>query len=165
MKVLKNNYSVFKDCFDKIQKNIIKPYPRKTICESCQSELQYDESDLRMGKYGAMFIDCPCCGYDNMLDDNENSITLTRDNVEFPIHFHHTSKENGAKDCCNNKEITKCIHQAIDFFRENKDEYTWCTQYGNLYVRVNKYDGDENYEVIVSSDYYSTYIPFESEDY
>ena len=165
MKVLKNNYSVFKDSLEALQKNVVKPYPRKIICEKCQSELQYDESDLRMGVYGAMFIDCPCCGHDNMLNDNENSITLTKDNVEFPVHFHHTSKDNGAEDCCNNEEVAKCIRKAIDFFRKNKDEYIWFTQYGNLSVYVHRCGDAEDYEVFVSNDYYGTYIPFEPQDY
>ena len=98
MKVLKNNYKEFQDCVEKLQKTMIKPYPRKLVCENCGSELEYEESDLRMGALGCMYLDCPCCGRDNMLEENENTITLTANNVEFPTHFFHTSKENGAVD-------------------------------------------------------------------
>lgn len=163
MKVLKNNYKEFQDCVEKLQKTIIKPYPRKLVCENCQSELEYEESDLRMGALGCMYLDCPCCGRDNMLEENENTITLTANNVEFPTHFFHTSKENGAVDVSDD-EIKKFIQQAIDYFRKHKDKYAWQTECGNLYMGVYRYDGDEDYEIIVSKDYYSTYIPFESED-
>lgn len=162
MKILKNNYQKT-NVEEKTLK--IEPYPRKLICEECGSELEYEKADLRMGALGCMYLDCPCCGRENMLEDNENTITLTIDNVEFPTHFWHTSKENGAVDICNNDEVKECIRNAIEYFRKNKKEYAYQTQCGNLFLVVFRWDGDESYEVILSKDYYHTYIPFESEDY
>ena len=49
--------------------------------------------------------------------------------------------------------------------RKNKEEFAWTTEIGNLYMTVFRYDGDENYYVVVSNNYYGTYIPFESADY
>lgn len=143
----------------------IEPYPRKLTCEECGSELEYDKSDLRMGEYGCMFVDCPICGRDNMLPDNENNITLTVDNIEFPVHFHHVSVETGAEDVCNIKEIRYRLRAAIRYFRENKDETDWYTWSGNLFVFVHRWAGDENYEVVVSKDFYNMEIDFEDEDY
>ena len=164
MKILKNNY--YQDEAIKEEVKRIKPYPRVLICEQCRSELQYEESDLRMGALGCVYIDCPCCGRDNMLEENENSITLTMDNIEFPTHFFHTSVNDGAADCCNNEEIKKYIRKAIDYFRKNKDAYIWGGHItGNLYMRVQRYVGDEDYEVTVSNDFYSVYIPFEPADF
>lgn len=162
MKVLKNNYNEAE-----IKKEVkqVKPYPRTCICERCSSELEYEESDLRMGKYGAVYIDCPLCGEDNILDDNEHSIVLTADNIEFPTHFHHTSVETGAIDICNTETIREEIQRGIKYLRENKEEFEWYTESGNLYLTIRRYDGDTDYEVIVSNDYYNTYIPFESKDY
>lgn len=162
MKVLKDNYNT-----SNIDENIecTKPYPRKLVCEMCGSELEYDATDLRMGGFGCMHLDCPLCGYDNMIDDNENNITLTKDNIEYPTHFYHTSVKNGAIDVCNNAEVRKCIKHAIDFFRENKDEHYWYTMYGNLFVMVNRWVGDKVYDIIVCGDYYSMDIPFETKDY
>lgn len=160
MKILKNNYTQT----NVEEKAIVKPYPRIHICEECGSELEYEKSDLRMGALGCMYLCCPCCGYDNMIEENEMTITLTVDNVEFPTHFWHTSKEDGAVDVsCD--EIKKSIRDAIDYFRKHKTEYAWQTEYGNLYMGVYRYNGDENYEVILSKDHYSTYIPFEDIDY
>lgn len=160
MKVLKNNY----DYKNKVVKNV-SPYPRKMICECCDSELEYEEVDVKIGAFGCAYVTCPLCRETNFIDDGENELTLTKNNVEFPTHFWHTSKENGAVDCCNNKEIKECIHRAINFFRENKDKYNWFTATGNLYVVVYRLDGDESYEVMVTKDYYETSIPFEDVDY
>lgn len=161
IKVLKDNFNKAK-----IEKEkYIEPYPRKLICEDCQSELEYDEIDLRMGEYGCVFIDCPICGRDNMLEDNEHSITLTVDNIEFPVHFHHVSTETGAKDICNTGEIKAYLRKAITYFRENKDEFAWYTRCGNLFVSVYRWSGDEMYEVVISKSFYIMEIPFEEEDY
>lgn len=141
------------------------PYPRKLVCEECESELEYEESDMCMGVFGCMHLKCPLCGYENMLDNNEHNINLTVENVEFPTHFWHTSKENGAVDCFNNEIIKKYIKDAIRYFRLNKDEFAWCSGSGNVTIHVYRYTGDEEYYVVASGDYYSTYIPFEVEDY
>ena len=163
MKVLKNNYN--NTSHTEAKKTIVRPYPREWICEDCDSELSYEENDLTMGALGCVYLRCPCCGYENVIEDNENVIDLTKDNVEFPTHFFHTSKEMGAKECCNNTNVKECIQRAIEYFRRNKEEYQWYTQTGDMYLNVNRYDGDESYEVIVSNNYYNTYIPFENEDY
>lgn len=161
MKVLKNNFNEI----DAISCGF-KPYPRTLICENCESELQYEESDMRMGEYGFMYIDCPLCGYDNMLEDNENNITLTFDNIEFPIHFNHVCVENGAVDVCDNEHIKKYLHEAINYFRKNKDEYNWGGHItGNLYINVHRYAGDEMYEITISNNFYNMEIPFQNLDY
>lgn len=165
MKVLRNNYN-YNTNIDEESKQIVEPYPRQTICENCGSELEYDESDLNMGVYGCMHLLCPLCGCNNMLEDNENSITLTKDNIQFPIHFWHTCKENGAVDCCDNDHVREYINKAIDYFRTHKDEYDYGGYItGNLYLSVHRYSGDEVYEVIVSNNFYHMEIPFEKEDY
>lgn len=162
MKVLKDNYSTTKTVKTETVKE---PYPRHLICEVCGSELEYTKSDMRMGAMGCMYVDCPLCGCDNLLDDNEYNIDLTINNIEFPIHFHHTSKETGALDRCNTDEIRNDLKRAIEYFRINKNEYEWHTWSGNLYVQVHRYEGDEIYDVIISNDFYSVDIPFENEDY
>lgn len=162
MKVLKNNYNEV-DTKANIKK--IEPYPRKLICEECGSELEYEKSDLRMGALGSIYLDCPLCHCDNMLESHEDEITLTKDNIVFPTHFFHTSAETGAVDCCNNESIKEEIHRGIDFLRKNKERFSWMTEYGNLYVYISRYVDDENYAIMVTNDFYSTYIPFEPEDY
>lgn len=161
MKVLMDNYTKSNA---KVEENI-EPYPRKIFCEHCGSELEYEESDLRIGFLGCVHLDCPLCNGENMIEENEHTITLTKDNVEFPAHFWHTSVKTGAVNCCNNETVKSYIDEAIDYFRCNKDEYHWYCASGNLYVGVDRYEGDEEYHVVVTNNYYETYIPFEEEDY
>ena len=161
MRVLKDNYTNSNANTKKTQNN---PYPRKMLCEHCRSELEYEKSDLRMGFLGCYHLDCPLCGRENMIDCHEDNITLTKGNVEFPVHFWHTSVETGAANSCNNENVRECINKAIQYFRENKNEYSWQTCYGNLYIAVYRYEGDKNYWVVVSNNYYDTYIDFEAED-
>ena len=140
-------------------------YPKKLVCENCNSELEYDKSDLRIGVYGCAFLDCPLCTYSNEIDGDGEELVLNKDNVEFPTHFWHTSTETGAVDVCTNENIKKYIKKAIDYFRNNKDCTNWNTSHRNLLIQVNRYEGDEMYEVIVTNNYYDLNIPFERIDY
>lgn len=158
MKVLKDNYTNNNE----INKKIINPYPKTCTCWGCHSELEYEESDMRIGHLGLYFLDCPLCNYEIALD--EVGIELTKDNIEFPTHFYHASVESGAVDLCNNEHVKKCINEAIDYFRKNKNELVWFTEMGNLYIEVYRIDENEAYEITVAKNYYSTEIPFELED-
>lgn len=162
MKVLKNNFNLFN--LTTSTSNSIKPYPRKIICDRCGSELEYEHSDVVIGALGGAYVYCPLCNYDNMIDSHEDEVTLTKDNVEFPKHFHYTSVNTGAVDNCDNEHITKAINNAIDYFRQNKDEFIWLTETGNLHLTVFRYEEDNDYYVVVTDNYYSTYIPFEDKD-
>ena len=162
MKVLKDNYTNVKHIIDEIKNK----YPKRLVCEKCESELEYNESDITIGQYGCAFIACPCCKYENYLDDGEHDLILNVDNVEFPTHFGYISVETGAVDVCNNEEIKNYIRKAIDYFRVNKEECDWGGHItGNLYIHVHRWSGDELYDVNVSNNFYSTSIPFEEEDY
>ena len=162
MKVLVDNYK--KNKYMEVKANV-NPYPRKALCECCGSELEYEESDVKIGAFGCAYVVCPLCDSNSFVYDSEKEVTLTKDNVKFPTHFWHTCKENGAVDVCNNEEIKKRIRNGIEFFRKNKEEYHWFTASGNLHVEVYRLDGDESYEVLVTNNYYETSIPFEEEDY
>lgn len=163
MKVLKNNYSDNAVAHETRIK--VEPYPRKLICEECNSELEYDKSDLEAGIFGAMHVRCPLCEYLNMLDGNENDITLTKENIKFPTHFYYSSTETGAVDTVDNDSIKKEINRAIEYFRQNKNEWHWYTAYGNLFIMVDRFEGDKEYNILVTDRSWETYIPFEQEDY
>ena len=165
MKILKDNYVGHVKAVKVKEKKIVKPYPRQMVCEYCKSTLEYEESDLYMGSFGHMHLDCPCCGYDNMLDEHEDNIVLTKDNIQFPTHFHHCCTENGAVDCCNNEEVRKVINKGIEYFRKNKNEYAWSHSSGNLCIHISRWEGDKVYDVMVTNNHYSMDIPFEKVDY
>lgn len=158
MKVLENRYNAKEVKEEKI------PDVLTIHCNECDSELEITENDTHIGWLGARFITCPCCGEESMVDELEG-ITLTKDNLEFPVHFNRTMSglrnviEIGAN------KIIKEIQDAIMFLREHKDMDYKYVSYGDLFVIVFRYEGDENYFVLVTKDFYETYIPFEREDY
>ena len=139
-------------------------YPLKIHCNECDSELEITEKDTYIGWLGAKFITCPCCGEESMVDELEG-ITLTKDNLEFPIHFSRTTKGLRHVVEVSSDEIIKEIQRGITYFRRHKDEYYWYTSHGDLFLIVFRYSGDEDYFVMVTKDFYETYVPFENEDY
>lgn len=158
MKVIKNNLEPNAEVKSR-------PYPREHVCEKCQSELEYDESDVYVGQMGYAYIKCPICGEENLLEDNEYAIKLSSENIEFPKHFHHTSKNTGAIDI-SSIAIQKWIQEGInDFRRRPKEKYDYSCQCGDTFLHIYRDNYDEEYDIVVSKDYYQTTIPFEEEDY
>lgn len=160
MKIIKNNLEK-----ENITNKAVPFYPRKHICDNCLSELEYEEDDLHMGFGGCMHIKCPICECENMIEDNEQNIVLTKDNILFPTHFYHFSKEVGSADNCNIDTVRNNVKRAIEYFRLNKDEFAWVSMCGNLLVVVFRYSMDNEYSVFVSNDFYNVDIDFETEDY
>ena len=158
MKVLENRYNAKEVKGEKI------PDVLTIHCNECDSELEITENDTHIGWLGARFITCPCCGEESMVDELEG-ITLTKDNLEFPIHFNRTTKGLRHIVEVHSDEIINGIKKAITYFRENKDEWNWYTSHGDLFLSVYRYPDDEDYFVLVTKDFYETYIPFEREDY
>lgn len=160
MKVIKNNY-VNKE---HINVDVQVPKTLKIKCDRCGSELEIVEEDTYIGAYGAAYVICPCCGEDSMVEELDG-ITLTKDNIDFPIHFHRTNKDlKGVKEISSDK-IIKDIKKAIEYFRENKDEWHWYTSIGDTFLSVYRHPGDEDYFIVVAKDFYETNIPFELHDY
>lgn len=158
IKVIKNNYQ--KEHIEEAKTN----NSIKINCDKCDSELEITENDTHIGWLGARFITCPCCGEESMVDELDG-ITLTKDNLKFPVHFNRTTK--GLRHIVEIKsdEIIKEIKRAITYFRENKNEWHWYTSHGDLFLSVYRHPDDEDYFVLVTKDFYETYIPFEREDY
>jgi hypothetical protein len=136
----------------------------KVNCDYCGSELEITKEDTHIGWLGERFITCPCCGEESMVYKLDG-ITLTKDNLEFPVHFSRTKAGLRHTVEVKSDEIIKEIKRAITYFRENKNEWSWYTSYGDLFINVYRYSGDEEYFVLVTKDFYETCIPFEEEDY
>ena len=161
IKVLQNNFK--KEIEEaKVETEFI--YPLKTTCDQCDSELEVSEEDIHIGWLGAAFVTCPCCGEETMLDEVEG-ITLTVDNIDFPVHFLHTSKDKRYCIDVSSEDIVKEIKRAISYFREHKDEWYRYTMYGDLAIFVHRLEGDEIYAVYITKDFYETDIPFDKADY
>lgn len=132
---------------------------KQFICDNCKSKIEYDQNDVRYGAYGVGEIVCPLCKKINVLE--EENLELTVDNLRFPLHFRSSVEGVNISD----SDIIGYIKRGHEYLRENKEEYAWYTASGNTVIIVWHFDGDEDYEVIVSRDYYQTYLPFQEQDY
>lgn len=109
MKVLENRYNAKEVKEEKI------PVVLTIHCNECDSELEITENDTHIGWLGARFITCPCCGEESMVDELEG-ITLTKDNLEFPVHFNRTTKGLRHVVEVHSDEIINGIKKAITYF-------------------------------------------------
>ena len=134
-------------------------------CENCGSVLEVSREDVHIGWLGLPFVTCPCCNYEMDVEEFEDdAIDICASNVKYPTHFTVSSQEFRAIEI-SDEEINKWIQQGIEYFRNNPEEYSYFVASGNSVVHMYKFDGDEEYYVIVSKDYEHGSIQFEDEDY
>lgn len=141
------------------QGNFDDSFPKEITCDNCESLLSFDKNDAYIGVLGAYHIKCPNCGYENMLD--VDGLTLTKDNLRFPVHYFKPSKDAVKID---DDEIDKWVRECITHLRE-RDDFVSFTGCGDTMVFVFKMDGDEEYYVYVGKKGYETHVPFEDIDY
>ena len=135
-------------------------YPMIVTCDNCGSDYEIEYDDTYIGALGCRYVKCPCCGYENMIDDG---IQLTKDNLKFPDHYF--SFANGVK--VSDEAVDKYVKECIEALRNSTDKNFYATQTGtgDTHVFVFKYDGDEEYFVYVGKGGYETQVPFEDVDY
>ena len=154
MKVVKTDKEYYKEPI----------FPFKETCEKCGSVIEIESyDDLHVGALGCYYYDCPVCDKENMAD-HVDGITLTIDNLEFPVHFYDF--KNGKE--VSKDEIKEYIKKGVLKLRKNKAEDDcgmFYTATGDTFVLVKRYPGDEEYCVMVAKGYYHTNIPFQQEDY
>lgn len=157
IRIIKNNY-----------KQNEKANKEETIifCEYCDSELAITKDDIHIGWLGAAHVTCPCCGEETMVEEyGFEGIKLTKDNIEFPKHFLRTNKNLRNVIEIYPEKIKKFIQDGIDFLRKNKDKETYYIHTGDMYLFIDKNPDDEEFNILVTKDFYRTDIPFEAEDY
>lgn len=123
--------------------------PNVYTCEHCKSKIQVEESDKTVREYGLKFFDCPCCNKKSCTDEN---INLTKDNIEYPLHFYIDNKDkcdfNNMNDE-NNEKITQEIKRMCNLLWNNTDlSYTY-TQTGGVTIFVLNMAGDGIYNIYV----------------
>lgn len=135
-------------------------FPMRVICEHCESEVEVDENDVRVGEFGLYKFTCPVCGKESFIDDE--GLTLTTENLKFPDHYHGSF--NGVN--ISNEEIDKMVKECIETLRNSNDKnfYSTSIETGDTHIGVSRYDGDQVFNVVISKDYYETYVPFTNED-
>src|SRR5574344_224645 len=141
MKIIKNE-----------TKSIPSIFPIKAKCEYCNAELEVDKEDAHIGEYGLYDYIYPCCNMKNTIDDG---IDLTKDNLQFPIHYYSF---NDGKDIPDEK-INKWVKVCIEKLEEDKESYISWTGTGNTKVFVQKFEKDNEYSITVCKGYYEVEIP------
>lgn len=139
MQIIENN-------FNKSEKvEMLKVY----TCEHCKSKIQVEESDKTIGVLGLKYFICPCCNRENCTDEN---ISLTKDNIEYPLHFYVSHKNKcdcNTVDDENNEKITQEIRRMCNLLWNNTDlTYTYTQAYG-VTIFVLNMAGDGVYDIYV----------------
>ena len=159
IKIIQNNFK------QKINEEVkMKPETVHTFCDQCGSELEVSKEDTHIGWLGAAFVKCPCCGQESMVEELDG-ITLTKDNIDYPVHFNRTNKDLKNVIEVQKDEVINEIQKGINYFRINKNEFYWYTCFGDLFLIIFRYDDDEEYHIVVTRDFYEVDIPFEEADY
>lgn len=139
-----------------IKDNYNKKKLNQIVCDKCLSELMFDESDIRHGSYGVGEITCPLCG--NVIEETSGDydLKLTKDNLQYPIHYHHTSSNDGAVHLTD-EEVNNYVKKYIDCLNSD-DDYFIGHITGDLLIAIARNNELNEFEIYVCRDFYSTYV-------
>ena len=121
------------------------------LCEYCSEELH---GEPQVGHLGLKYIHCDHCGEDSY-NEEFGEIKLNKDNLNFPQHYYNF---NNGKDITD-EEINDKVRKCLEYLENNPTEDFVEYGTGNTNICVTRYDGDDEYRVVVSKGYYDTYIP------
>ena len=124
----------------------------RQICEECGTELEFEYSDTYEGALGARCIKCPNCGR-GIIVDAPDSTQLTSENIEFPKHFF---EPRGSE--VTNEKIQNWVRECLKFAETSGEPagYFVVQMSGNTAVILLVWE--DEYQIIVTKDYYETSI-------
>jgi superfamily II helicase len=158
MKILENNYD------KNTKKYIDTEVAVKVVCNFCTSKLEVTIDDTHIGWLGDRHIKCPCCGEEVCVEEFKG-VHIGIDNLEFPRHFLRTKVGLRRVKEVFSDEIVKYIKDTIESFRLHKNDYIRSISVGDMYLIVRRNCEEEEYNVMVTKDFYETDIPFDWLDY
>lgn len=138
-------------------------YPIIHKCECCGSELSVGKEDIKEGYLGMAYVDCPACHQRSYLEIEELDRFVSVDDLKFPNHFYQFSGKD-AKELTSD-EIKEYIKRAIEFFRDNPDNFCYVGGTGDTEIMVLNYPGDAQYVITVCKGYYQTELDYVDDDY
>ena len=146
-----------------IKDNRNKQLSDECTCQNCGSILLIDDDDIYKDEFNDSYWKCPLCSERNYIEEP----VVTIETIEYPKSFNNflSISKGGTAVEIGKEEINKWVKECLEFLRDNPDEPFKYIASGNTTVIAFRHDGDEEYYVIVSNDYYDCYIPFEDEDY
>ena len=121
----------------------------------CGAELEYLPSDMHEGAYGCMYITCPVCEKEILLDD-EDPVELTAETLEWPKHFSLPADTDvKVTDATIQRWMNTCLSQLkSDIYKDGS-----CIQMGSGDSIVWMFKYEDEYAVYVSKSYAATSIP------
>lgn len=149
---------VLKNKYNHVAQESNKPKTYEITCENCESELEVEDDDIKVGTYGMGYVVCPCCGENTYPDEFANRLSLTKDNLRFPVHYSSSKKAINVDDDTINKWVRECIEKF-----DPNDENDWLRYAGSgdTMVFVLKFEDDGDYQIYVCKNYYETFVPFD----
>lgn len=126
--------------------------PKRIVCDSCGSELEYEPIDVYYGSDGS-FVDCPVCGkYVCVNEKGKYHIPIYPNNGDEDFYFFADGVD--VKD----DEINRWIHETCTIYRDaSEDErkrFVRIHSTGNaIMIAIGYEDPDEPLTIYVSKDY------------
>ena len=132
MKIIEDNYT---------KKYEVENTQYELTCDKCKSKLSYEKEDVVNLDYGLPYIQCPLCGNMNEIYNEDWELKLTKDNLVYPKHFSHTSKDTGAVNISDEK-INEYIKDYVESMIKN-DIDDWSGHVtGDVFISISKDEGD-----------------------
>lgn len=120
-------------------------------CEECHAELEFAFDDTYEGALGARYLKCPVCGREIITE--VDGINLNSNNIKFPKHFFEPSGVDIPDD-----EIQNWVRDCLKVAEESDEPYGYFVQAGTGNTRVILMAYEDEYNIIVTKDYYETSV-------
>lgn len=124
----------------------------RQYCEECHAELEFAFDDTYEGALGARYLKCPVCGREVMVEKIDG-IDLNSNNIKFPKHFFEPGGVNISDDQINDW-VCRCLKAA----EESDEPYGYFVQTGTGNTRVILMAYEDEYDIIVTKNYYATSV-------
>ena len=120
-------------------------------CEKCGAELEFAFDDTYEGALGARYLKCPICRRENITE--LDVINLSSKNIKFPLHFFEPGGVEISDD-----QINDWVYRCLKAAEESDESYGYFVQTGSGNTRVILMAYEDEYEIIVTKDYYNTIV-------
>lgn len=135
----------------KVLNKTVKQTVYKHECDECGAELEFAFDDTYEGALGARYLKCPVCSRENITEIDTPE--LSSSNIEFPLHFFSPSGVDISDD-----RIQGWVRDCLKTAEESDEPYGHFVQTGTGNTRVVLLAYEDEYDIIVTKDYYHTSV-------
>ncbi len=129
-------------------------WPKRVFCDTCQAELEIEESDVFVGEFGCHLFKCPCCGREVAVDGIDRDTPPT-----FKQTFWHTyvDKSNDTKHI-EDDEVQRMINHCVSKLIPDDVEAGEFSMQGTGDTVVYAFKYEDCIEILVTQDYWEDAI-------